>query len=40
MKTLLLIAFGAALIGLVVSLVIFFNLIFAKKNRITYIEES
>lgn len=39
MKTLLLIAFAAALIGLVTSLVIFFNLIFKKKQRLSYGED-
>lgn len=32
MKTLLLIAFIAALIGLVTSMVIFYNLVFSKKT--------
>lgn len=39
MKTLLLIAFAAALIGLVTSVVVFFNLIFAKKNQLSYGDE-
>ncbi len=33
MKTLLLIAFVAALIGLITSLVVFYNLVFAKKSQ-------
>ncbi len=34
MKTLLLIAFVAALIGLITSLVIFYNLVFSKKSQL------
>jgi hypothetical protein len=34
MKTLLLIALVAAVIGLVTSMVIFYNLVFAKKTRL------
>lgn len=34
MKTLLLIAFVAALIGLITSLVIFYNLVFTKKSQL------
>ena len=34
MKALLLIAFAAALIGLIVSLVIFYNLLFKKKYKL------
>jgi hypothetical protein len=34
MKTLLLVAFAAAVIGLITSVVIFFNLVFSKKSLV------
>ncbi len=34
MKTLLLVAFAAAIVGLVTSVVILFNLVFSKKSQI------
>lgn len=34
MKTLLLVAFVAAVVGLITSMVILFNLVFSKKNQL------
>jgi hypothetical protein len=34
MKTLLLVAFAAAIVGLVTSVVILFNLVFSKKSQL------